>query len=66
MNQTGAEKSSLCILGGQSVKKADTAQVKGFDRGRKVSGIKRHPGVITQEQECLRMGPAVKSNASRN
>ena len=32
----------------QSVKNADTAQQKGYDAGKKVSGIKRHVTVDTQ------------------
>ena len=32
----------------QSVKNADTAQQKGYDAGKKVSGIKRHLTVDTQ------------------
>ena len=32
----------------QSVKNADTAGDKGYDAGKKVSGIKRHIGVDTQ------------------
>ena len=39
---------SLCILDAQSVKNADTASVKGYDAGKKVSGIKRHIAVDTQ------------------
>lgn len=32
----------------QSVKNTDTAGSKGYDAGKKVSGIKRHIGVDTQ------------------
>ena len=32
----------------QSVKNTDTAEEKGYDGGKKVSGIKRHIGVDTQ------------------
>ena len=32
----------------QSVKNTDTAALKGYDAGKKVSGIKRHIGVDTQ------------------
>ena len=35
-------------MGAQSVKNADTAGSKGYDAGKKVSGIKRHIGVDTQ------------------
>lgn len=33
---------TYCIVDAQSVKNADTAQHKGYDAGKKVSGIKRH------------------------
>lgn len=39
---------SFCIVDAQSVKNADTAEEKGYDAGKKVSGIKRHIGVDTQ------------------
>lgn len=39
---------SFCIVGAQSVKNADTARKKGYDAGKKVSGIKRHIAVDTQ------------------
>src|SRR5262245_15098619 len=39
------EKTSFCIVDAQSVKNADTAKEKGYDGGKKVSGIKRHIGV---------------------
>src|SRR3989338_1568508 len=42
------EKTSFCILDAQSVKNTDTAQEKGYDGGKKVSGIKRHLAVDTQ------------------
>ena len=32
----------------QSVKNTDTAQEKGYDAGKKISGIKRHIAVDTQ------------------
>jgi transposase len=35
-------------LDAQSVKNTDTAQAKGYDAGKKVSGIKRHLAVDTQ------------------
>ena len=41
-------KTSLCIIDAQSVKNTDTAQEKGYDAGKKVSGIKRHIFVDTQ------------------
>jgi transposase len=36
------------IVDAQSVKSADTAGCKGYDAGKKVSGIKRHIAVDTQ------------------
>ena len=38
----------LCIVDSQSVKNTDTADSKGYDAGKKVSGIKRHIAVDTQ------------------
>ncbi len=37
----------MAIVDAQSVKNTDTAQVKGYDGGKKVSGIKRHIAVDT-------------------
>ena len=37
-----SEKTSFIIIDAQSVKNADTAENKGYDAGKKVSGIKRH------------------------
>ena len=42
------EKTSFCIIDAQSVKNTDTAKNKGYDGGKKVSGIKRHIAVDTQ------------------
>ena len=42
------EKTTFCIVDAQSVKNTDTAQCKGYDAGKKVSGIKRHIAVDTQ------------------
>jgi transposase len=39
---------SFCIVDAQSVKNTDTARHKGYDAGKKVSGIKRHIAVDTQ------------------
>lgn len=39
---------SFCIVDAQSVKNTDTAEKKGYDAGKKVSGIKRHIAVDTQ------------------
>jgi transposase len=41
-------KTSFCIIDAQSVKNTDTAKNKGYDAGKKVSGIKRHIAVDTQ------------------
>jgi transposase len=41
------EKTSFCIVDAQSVKNMDTAEEKGYDGGKKVSGIKRHIAVDT-------------------
>ena len=40
-------KTTFLIVDAQSVKNTDTAEQKGFDAGKKVSGIKRHIGVDT-------------------
>jgi transposase len=37
----------MVIVDAQSVKNTDTAGIKGYDAGKKVSGIKRHIGVDT-------------------
>ena len=42
------EKTSFVIIDAQSVKNTDTAENKGYDAGKKVSGIKRHIAVDTQ------------------
>lgn len=41
-------KTSFLIIDAQSVKNTDTAENKGYDAGKKVSGIKRHIAVDTQ------------------
>lgn len=41
------EKTSMVIVDAQSVKNTDTAREKGYDAGKKVSGIKRHIAVDT-------------------
>lgn len=42
------ERTSFCIIDAQSVKNADTAENKGYDAGKKISGIKPHIAVDTQ------------------
>jgi len=42
------ESPSLLIADSQSVKNTDTAEQKGYDAGKKVSGSKRHIVVDTQ------------------
>ena len=41
------EQTSFCIVDSQSVKNTDSADSKGYDAGKKVSGIKRHIAVDT-------------------
>lgn len=48
MNNGRKEKTSFAIVDAQSVKNTDTAEHKGYDAGKKVSGIKRHIAVDTQ------------------
>jgi len=36
------EKTTFVIVDARSVKNTDTAEQKGYDAGKKVSGIKRH------------------------
>ena len=42
------DKTTFCIVDAQSVKNTDTAAHKGYDAGKKVSGIKRHIAVDSQ------------------
>lgn len=42
------EQTSFVIIDAQSVKNTDTAENKGYDAGKKISGIKRHIAVDTQ------------------
>jgi len=48
INNGRKEKTSFCIIDAQSVKNTDTAEKKGYDAGKKISGIKRHIAVDTQ------------------
>jgi transposase len=43
-----APQTSLLIVDAHSVKNTDTAQEKGYDAGKRVSGIKRHLAVDSQ------------------
>ena len=48
-NQAGRQfQTSMIIVDAQSVKNIDTAQEKGYDGGKKISGIKRHIAVDSQ------------------
>ena len=42
-----AETTSFCIVDAQSVQNASSAEEKGYDAGKKISGIKRHIAVDT-------------------
>ena len=42
------EKTSFIIVDAQSVKNTETAEQKGYDAGKKISGIKRHIAVDTE------------------
>lgn len=48
INNGRRELTSFCIIDAQSVQNADTAEEKGYDAGKKVSGIKRHIAVDTE------------------
>lgn len=48
VNHGRAGKTTFCIVDAQSVKNTDTAENKGYDAGKKVSGIKRHIVVDSQ------------------
>jgi len=41
------ERTSFCVIDSQSVKNTDTAENKGYDAAKKISGIKRHLAVDT-------------------
>ena len=43
------EETTFLIIDAQSVRNTDTAMEKGYDAGKKVSGIKRHIAVDTQD-----------------
>lgn len=46
-NNGRKEKTTFLIIDAQSVKNTESAQKKGYDAGKKVSGIKRHIAVDT-------------------
>ena len=48
INRGRNEKTTFVIVDAQSVKNTDTAEQKGYDAGKKVSGIKRRLAVDTQ------------------
>jgi transposase len=48
MKQGRSGSTTFLIVDAQSVKNTDSAQQKGYDAGKKVSGIKRHIAVDTQ------------------
>lgn len=52
-SQQRHEETSFLIVDAQSVSNTDTAEQKGYDAGKKVSGIKRHIGVDTQGRPHL-------------
>ena len=41
------------IIDAQSVKNTDTAKNKGYDAGKKVSGIKRHIAPMVCHMQCI-------------
>ena len=47
MSNGRKEKTSMAIVDAQSVKNTESAHQKGYDAGKKVSGIKRHIAVDT-------------------
>ncbi len=69
------EDTTFLIIDAQSVRNTDTAEHKGYDASKKVSGIKRHIGVDTQDlphfieittaNETDRQG-ALQENGSHN
>ena len=80
MSDGRKEKTSFCIVDAQSVKNTDTAEEKGYDAGKKVSGIKRHIAVdinglphaigvttadVTDREVALKMFSAQKDNLSK-
>jgi transposase len=52
MQDNRNEHTSLGIADAQSVKNTDTAEKKGYDGGKKISGIKRHIIVDTNGLPC--------------
>ncbi len=59
INNNRKEQTSFCIIDSQSVKNTDTTENKGYDAGKKISGIKRHiivdsQGLITTAEKTDR------------
>lgn len=53
------EKTGFIIVDAQNLKNTDTAEKKGYDGGKKISGIKRHIAVDTQElPHCIHITTA--------
>ena len=48
VNDAREEETTFLIIDAQSVKNSDPAESKGYDAGKKVSGIKRHLAVDSQ------------------
>lgn len=80
VKQGRKEQTSFCIVDAQSVKNTDTAEQKGYDAGKKVSGIKRHAAVdilglphsicvttadVTDRAGALSMFSVAKENLTR-
>lgn len=47
LSQSRSRETSFLIVDAQSVKNSDSAEQKGYDAGKKISGIKRHIAVDT-------------------
>ena len=47
MDDGRKEKTSFCVVDAQNIKNTDTSKEKGYDAGKKVSGIKKYIAVDT-------------------
>lgn len=80
INNKRKRKTSFVIIDSQSIKNTDTAEEKGYDGGKKISGIKRHIAVdinglphaihvttanITDRKGAIAMFKLAKTNLSR-